>query len=507
MNIEKEIQADRQAKLSVQYTPEEFSGFKRRAAKKIAKTSKIPGFRPGKAPYQVIVNHYGEEAVLHEAVDVILDNDYGRILEEADIKPSGAGNLETIESYDPPKFIFLVPLEPIVELGNYHELQKDYKLEEFDLSRVDAYITDLRRNSATIIPADHPAQEGNLVYFNLSGEFLNPGEDEDATITDKTPQQVVIPDEGETPAREWPFTGFSRALLGVDAGDIKEIQHTFPADHEDEEFQGKTAIFTVEVQSVKELELPEMDEDFLKAQGDFDSLEDFREFLEEQMRSRHQDSYEQGYFNELIEEIIQMSEINYPPQMMAQEEENVLEDIKSRLSNQNLDFNTYLNLRNTDEEAFMDEEVRPVAKHRLERSLVVDALIREEGLKIDQEELKEQINGLMSEIFTSRNVEEMQKQLGKEEFSRAISMEGFSRTMHIQLQDRLKLIATGQPIPDEDLEETEQETEAKIDEETIDNLKTEKPESENKNETDDISIEELDEQEPTDDSGVAESDE
>jgi len=466
LNIKKTIQEDRQAKLTVDYSNEEFEGFKRRAAKRIAKDTKIPGFRPGKAPYNVILNRYGEGAILQEAVDILLDDDYAKIIELAQIEPSGSGNLEAIESYDPPKFVFMVPLEPEVELGDYREIRKDYALEEFDISQVDDFITKLRRSSATIVPADHPAEVGDLVYFNLSGEFLNPEDDEDATITDKTPQQVVIPADGEESDREWPYPGFAKELLGVKSGETKEIQHTFPEDHKEEEYQGKTAIFTVDVQSVKELELPELDENFVQSMGDYESPEAFRESVEERLRTDHQESYDQEFFNDLLKEISDNAKMKYPPQMLEHEEEHVLEDIKSRLENQNLDFETYLKLRETDDETFKEEEIRPTAKQRLERSLVLDALIEAEGLKLDQEMLKQQINRVMSEVFYSGNAQEMQKQMGKEEFSRMISMEGVTRTMNMQLQNRLKLIATGQPIPEEEVEaeETPAEAEAPVEE-------------------------------------------
>jgi trigger factor len=457
LKFEKEILDDRQARITVDYTEQEFEGFKRRAAKKIAKNAKIPGFRPGKAPYNVIVNHYGEGAVLQEALDILLDDEYGKILEQAEIEPSGQGSLESIEQYDPPKLVFIVPLEPEVELGDYREIRKPYELEEFDISQVNDFIDNIRRNSATIVPADHPAQEGDLVYFNLSGEFLNPKEDEDATITDKTPQQVVIPEDGKVSEKEWPYPGFARELIGTKAGESKEIQHKYPTDYADEDYQGKTAVFTVEIQSVKELELPEVDEEFIKSVGDYESPEDFRESVEERLRNEHQNSYDNEYFNDLMEEITENTEMNYPPQMLEHEEEHVLEDIKSRLENQGLDFETYLKLRDTDEETFMEEEVRPAAKQRLERTLVTDALVEAEGIKLDQDMLQKQINAVMSEVFYSSNAKEMQDQMGKEEFSRAISMEGVHRTINNQIMERLKLIATGQPIPEEE-EEVEGET-------------------------------------------------
>jgi len=456
LNIEKEIQENRQALLTVEYTPQAFEGYKRRAAKKISKDTKIPGFRPGKAPYQVIVNRYGEGTIIQEAIDILLEEDYGKILGEADIEPSGPGNLESIESYDPPTFVFLVPLEPEVDLGAYRSIRKNFELEEFDISEVDDFIDRMRRNAATIIPADHPAEEGDLVYFTLSGEFLNPSEEEDATITDKTPQQVIIPKEGEDPEKGWPYPGFANELKGFKDGDIKEIQYTYPEDYEDEDYQGRTAIFTVEVQSVKALELPEFNDDFVQTLGNYESAEDFRTQIENRLRNEHQNAYDQTYFNELLKEITKNTNLNYPPQMLEHEEEHVLEEIKSQLEDRNMDFDTYLQLRDSNEEDFIESEVRPAAKERLERSLVVDALIEAEGLKLDQERLKEHINEVMSEVFYSGNAQDMQKQMGKEEFSRAISMEGVQRTMNSQIQERLKLIATGQPIP-EGIEESEPE--------------------------------------------------
>jgi trigger factor len=423
------------------------------------------------------VNQYGEGAIVQEAIDLLIDDDYAKILKEAEIEPSGMGTLESMENFDPPKFVLVVPLEPEVDLGDYREIRIPYEPEPFDTATVDDYIMQLRRNSATIVPADRPAEENDLVYFNLSGEFLNPDDDEDTTITDKTPQQVVIPAKDEENAKEWPYPGFSRDLLGVKAGDVKELQHTYPEDHEEEDYQGKTGIFTVEVQSVKALELPEFDDDFVQTQGNFATAEEFREALETHMQDEHEENYEQEYFNAVMAEITEKSSMNYPPQMLEHEEEHVLEDIKSRLKNQNLDFETYLKLRNTDEEAFIAEEVRPIAKQRLERSLISDALIEAEGLNLDQDLFNEQVSEVMNSIFRSGRAEDLQKEMGKDAFSRMISMEGITRTINLQLRDRLKLIGTGQPIPEEDEtdlpESKDEESDIGSDEVAVDDDKSE----------------------------------
>jgi len=298
-------------------------------------------------------------------------------------------------------------------------------------------------------------------------------EGEDAAITDKTPQQVVIPEKGDNSKDEWPFPGFAKKLKGVKAGDVKEIQHTYPKSFEDEDFKGKTALFTVDVQSVKELELPEFDEDFVQTLGNYESPEDFRTKIEEHLREEHKTSYENNYFDELLKVITENAEMTYPPQMLEHEEEHVLEDIKSRVQNQNMDFETYLKLRNMEEKAFIEKEVRPAARERLERTLIVDKLIEAEGLKLNQEMLKASINEVMTEVIYSGNLEEMQKQMGKDEFSRAISMEGVQRTMNSQLQERLKLIATGQPIPEDDTEPTEGEIADEVELDEIEAVVTE----------------------------------
>jgi hypothetical protein len=174
-----------------------------------------------------------------------------------------------------------------------------------------------------------------------------------------------------------------------------------------------------------------------------------------------------------------------------------------------LDFETYLKLRDTDEETFMEEEVRPAAKQRLERTLVTDALVEAEGIKLDQDMLQKQINAVMSEVFYSSNAKEMQDQMGKEEFSRAISMEGVHRTINNQIMERLKLIATGQPIPEEE-EEVEGETQEAPEGDVVDDENDVKLEEEQEEVSTDVEkaelVEPADEKAPEEDKKQPEKD-
>ena len=128
LKIEKTIEENHEAKLVVEVEPELMDTYKRRAARKISERGKIAGFRPGKAPYHMVVLNYGEQAVVEQAIDFLIDAEYENILKEADVNPGASGRLESIESLDPPKLIFKIPLAPEVDLGDYHSIRLPYEL-------------------------------------------------------------------------------------------------------------------------------------------------------------------------------------------------------------------------------------------------------------------------------------------------------------------------------------------------------------------------------------------
>ena len=145
MNIEKQYQEDHSVKLIVEVDQEKMNTYKRRAATKISTRSKVPGFRPGKAPYEIVVRTVGEAAVTEQAVDLFIDTEYSNILKEADVNPGAAGTLESVDSVEPPKFTFRVPLAPEVDLGDYHSIRLPYEWVAPDEKAVEAALEDLRQ--------------------------------------------------------------------------------------------------------------------------------------------------------------------------------------------------------------------------------------------------------------------------------------------------------------------------------------------------------------------------
>src|SRR5512141_3044726 len=228
LKIEKTIEENHEAKLVVEIDPELMDKYKRRAARKIAERGKIAGFRPGKAPYEMVVRTYGEQPIIEQAVDFLIDAEYQNILKEADVNPGAAGSLESIDSLEPPKFTFRVPLAPTVDLGDIHSLRMPYEWMAPDQADVDKAIEDLRQMYATTENVEREVQEGDYVLVDVKSETPELNRTGFAAF--------VRSEERDT---EWPYNGFARELMGLKPGDTKTIRHTFPEDWELEALRGK----------------------------------------------------------------------------------------------------------------------------------------------------------------------------------------------------------------------------------------------------------------------------
>ena len=360
MKIETTPQEDHQIKIEAEFEAELFDGFKRRAAKKIAKQAKIPGFRPGKAPYDVILRMYGEGVINEEAVELLIDEQYSKVLDEASVSPSGPGSLKEIVSMDPLKLSFLVPLQPEVELGDYKSIQLEYKPESVTDEEVKEFLTRLQKNYATAEPVERAAEDGDLVYFQLSGH------EGDEVVLEETPIQFVI---GESDQQDnWPYENFSKELIGLNEGEEKVIEYTFGDDDKNEKFKGKTIKFTITVQSIKTLALPELDDEFASSLGQFENFAELEKAVREQQESTKKQQYDEIFYSDLMAKYGEIATVKFPPFMVDEESEHILQNLERDLKQQNMDLATYLKLMNTNKDKYVEENIKPAAINRVKRS-------------------------------------------------------------------------------------------------------------------------------------------
>lgn len=435
LKIEKTIEDNHEAKLVVEVEPELMDTYKRRAARKISERGKIPGFRPGKAPYHMVVLNYGEQAVVEQAIDFFIDGEYSNILKEAHVNPGASGRLESIESLEPPKLIFKVPLAPEVDLGDYLSIRLPYEWTAPDPKEVDAAMEDLRQMYATTETVEREVQEGDYVQVNVESDIPELNRAGFATVVRK--------DDRED---EWPYSGFVKELLGLKPGDSKTIKHEFPNDHDLEALQGKSAEMTVTVKTVRAVTLPELDDEFAKTVGAGETLAELREAVMKDVEARSKADYDDKYFVDLIEKIKEGATFKYHQHSLDHEGEHVLEDLTNRLAQQGMDLETYFKLRNTTREKFIEEEVKPVAKKRFERSLILDEIVRREELEVDDESLDNEFNQTLNAL-AMQGVDLSKVRGGKkgqQQLAQAVAMESANRVLTRRALETLKSIAVGE---------------------------------------------------------------
>ncbi len=451
MNIEKQYQEDHSVKLIVEVDQEKMTTYKRRAATKIASRGNIPGFRPGKAPYDVVVRTYGEGAVTEQAVDLFIDQEYSNVLKEADVNPGAAGSLESIDSLEPPKFTFVVPLAPEVDLGDYHAIRLPYEWKAPEQKDVDAALEELRQMYATTENVERAIEIGDYVLVDVKSE---------TTELNRTGFATFVRNEDRD--TEWPYNGFARELLGLKAGESKTIKHNFPEDWEVEELKGQNVESEVTVKTVRGVTLPDLNDEFAKMTGAGETLDALMEAVKKDVETRSQNEYDDKYFVELIEKVKEGATIKYHEHTIEHEGEHVLSDLSNRLAQQGMDLETYFKVRNTTREQFIEDEVKPVAKKRLERGLILDEIVRKENIQLDNEALdadyNNTLNGLAQQGMDFSKIRGGKK--GQKQLSEAIAMESASRVMTRKALDMIKSIAMGEYKPVEEAKEEEAKEEA-----------------------------------------------
>jgi trigger factor len=435
LKVDKSILDDHQAQLVVEVDSQRVQAARKRAARKLGARGKIPGFRPGKAPFDVIVRYYGEAAVNEQAMDLLVDEVYPEALKSAELEPAAAGSLEKIDDDDPPRFTFKVPLAPEVKLGDYRAYRSPYEFEPPGPERLEQALDELRQVYASTETVERVAAEGDHVIVEIQSELEALRRTDFATII----RASEHPDE-------FPFPGFAQELIGLEAGGSKTLHHTYPKETANAALAGQDAEIRVTVKTVRSVSLPELDDEFAKMVGKYESLAALKDALAKEVEARARAEYDDEYYAGLVDQLREGAEIKYAPQTLEHEAEHVVNDMGRRLAQQGLDLETYYKIRNTNAAGFLEEEAKPVAKKRLERSLILDEVARAEKVEVDNTALDEEFNSTLLDLQgQGLDLAAVRggKQ-GKQRVAEAVAMQSASRLMTRRTLERLRSIATGE---------------------------------------------------------------
>jgi len=400
LKIEQTYLEDHQIEVTVEADQETFEKAKHLAAKELAKGKKIPGYRPGKAPYQLIVNHFGESSIIDHALEHFLDDIYPKILEEVEQEPYGPGQVKEIKSFEPPTFIFNIPLQPEVTLGDYREIRIKFKKTKVASKDLDEVIERMLSQQASVEVVEHAAEEGNLVDTSLdSYPAENDPEDDENYLLKNQPLPVMIKSKEEDSTKEWPFPGFSRQLLGVSAGDSLELTYEFPEDETvDEDYRGKEVLYKVSVEGIRERVLPEFNDEFVKTISDLETVTELKEQIQEELSTQREMEEENTYINQILEAVLEDAEVKFPPQMLENEIEGEVRELEARLKSQGMDLEMYLGIQDMEEEG-LREQIKPNAEKRIVQGLLIGKISESEDLDIDPEDITGEFQSIIQDHF------------------------------------------------------------------------------------------------------------
>ncbi len=490
MKIEQTYLEDHQLEVTVEAEQDVFEKAKHLAAKELAKGKKIPGYRPGKAPYQLIVNHFGEGVIIDNAIEHFLDDVYPQIIEEIDQEPYGPGHVKEIKSLEPPTFIFNIPLQPEVTLGNYREIRLPYEKSEVADNEVDEIFERMQSQQAAVEPVDHAAEEGNLVDTSLDCRAVESDpEDEENYLLRNQPLPVMIKAKADDESKEWPFPGFSRQLLGVSKGDSLELTHEFQDDESvDEDYRGKEVLYSVIVEGIRERILPEIDDEFVKTVSELETVSELRDQVLEELTAQREMEEENTYINSILDAILKEAQVKYPPQMIENEVEGEVKELENRLKSQGMDLEMYLGIQNMEEEA-LREDIKPNAEKRITQGLIIGKISESEDLDINPEEITGEFKNVLDGHFEED--EEARLEYMKSGDSVALLNRISSQIITRKTLDFLMAIAQGEDItvflkPEETQEDSSEE-------ETIETIEV--PDDEISSDTEEEKSQEAEEQE------------
>jgi len=375
----------------------------RRAARRVSGEATIPGFRKGKAPYDVVLQRYGESVIRKEAADRLAGSVYVEALERGQVVPYDAATLLEMELM-PLQFTFVVPLQPHVELGDYRSLRVETPAVQVSPEEMAEVLERLRQQHAVLEPREgREAQPGDVVIAMVEGR----DQDGDLILSEERAEVLLDPEERR------PVPGFHAALLGVRPGEERPFRLKMPDDHPSEEVE-----FTVRVEQVCERLLPGLDDDLARTVGDFDTLKSLEDQVREQIGEAKREEAEAEYVEQVTEALVNQATVEYPLQMV----EDDLDELVKRFGRQvqrerHLSFDDYLKVSGRTEEE-VRAELRPRAEARVRRGLVMWELVEAEGLSVTDQEIDERVE-VLGETWGIR-ADEARKELRSKEVWQAV---------------------------------------------------------------------------------------
>lgn len=377
-----QLEEKNMVKLVIEADAEEFEAGLNTAYNKNKNKINVPGFRKGKAPRKMIEKLYGAEIFFEEAANSIIPDAYSKAAKESELDIVSQPKISVVQLESGKPFVFEaeVAVRPEVELGTYKgvEVSKaDTEVTDADIEEELKKVQD--QNSRTVSIEDRAVKDGDMTVIDFEG-FVD----------------GVAFDGGK--GENYPLTigshsfidNFEEQIIGMNIGEEKEINVTFPEEYHAENLKGKPATFKVSVKEIKEKQLPELDDDFAQDVSDFDTLAEYKEDLKKKIAERKEADAKSKKESEVLAKVVEASNMDIPQAMIDTQVNRMVEDFAMRLQQQGLSVEQYFQYTGLTPDKIM-EDMKPEAVKRIKNSLVLEAIAKAENIEVSDEEFEDEL--------------------------------------------------------------------------------------------------------------------
>jgi trigger factor len=368
--------------LEIELPPERLQKAVGQAVARLSRRTRVPGFRPGKAPRPMLEQFLGPGAVLDDAVEHLVQEAYSEALRESDVIPLANADVEIIQAEEGKPLVFkaVVPVRPEVELGDYRSFNFRPEIEATDDARIDRVIDELRDQYATLAPVeDRGAQEGDYAVIGFTG--TRDGQPFEGGSSDRMP--LVLGEERLIP-------GFESNLVGKKVGERTAFDLTFPADYPESALAGQPAHFDVEIKELREKIQPALDDDFAASLGAFTDVAALRADIRKRLERNSLDRARHTFADRIIEYAVANASVELPDVLVEQEVEVMHDEFRASLARQGITEDAWRKATEKSE-GDLHDEFRPGAERRVKTLLVLSKIAEAEGVTVPPADVEAEI--------------------------------------------------------------------------------------------------------------------
>jgi trigger factor len=381
--------------LEFELPPERLSKAIDQAVGRLGRQTRVPGFRPGKAPRVMLERYLGATAIVDDAVDHLVEEAFREAMTEQDLLPLASPEVEITQSEEGKALIFkaIVQVRPDVTIGDYDHFGFEPEIKPVDETMVEKVLDELREDQASLEPVtDRGAEKGDYAVLAFVG--TRDGMPFDGGSSDRMP--LIIGEERLIP-------GFEDHLIGAEKGEEREFDIVFPEDYQEASLRDQTAHFTVTVKDLRHKALPVADDAFAKSVGKFEDLAELKAELRKRLEAGALDRARHEFSDQIIDYATANATIDLPDVLVDQEVEVMHDELRSALARQGLDEATYLKVvAKTD--ADLHTEFRPQAEKRVKTLMVLSEIAKARGVEVPDKDIDGEIERARSRYANNQEL-------------------------------------------------------------------------------------------------------